>query len=412
MRGTLANSPRPCFRPEVRLLLACALTALGDPVAARIRELVQCDLDWRWLLSTALPHGMAPLLHRNLSAAGFGTMPATCIAELKERCLANLQRNLFFAARLLAVLSALEREGVEAVPYKGPLLAAEAYGSVSLREFCDLDILVRERDVSKAKALLVSMGYRPAYQLNQAQERAYLRSQCEYELLDRDGSTRLDLHWRVVPRHLSMPLDHDLLWRRVAGVVFLGKEVLGLSAEDSLIVLCVHGYKHRWERLEWVSGVAELLRAHEDLDCARLLALANAIRCRWILSLGLLLAEDLLEAPLPDAIRTSIHSDRAARSLASRLARDLFAARRGQTGALPLILFHMRARESFKDKVRIAYHSLASTNVRDWQCVPLPAWLFPLYSILRPFRLLKDKAMSCLKRLPRKRNATASPPRA
>ncbi len=53
---------------------------------------------------------------------------------------------MMMTAELKAVMGWLEAGDVPAIAYKGPTLAAWAYGDIALREFCDLDILVRPSD--------------------------------------------------------------------------------------------------------------------------------------------------------------------------------------------------------------------------------------------------------------------------
>src|SRR5437870_4666302 len=55
----------------------------------------------------------------------------------------NARRNLLMLRELLEVLDLFAEHSVPALPYKGPILAAVEYGNVSLRTFCDLDILVK-----------------------------------------------------------------------------------------------------------------------------------------------------------------------------------------------------------------------------------------------------------------------------
>ena len=56
------------LRPEAELLLCCARTRMDSEKAARIRVLLQHDIDWEYLFRTASEHGIAPLLYRHLNA--------------------------------------------------------------------------------------------------------------------------------------------------------------------------------------------------------------------------------------------------------------------------------------------------------------------------------------------------------
>ena len=53
----------------------------------------------------------------------------------------------------------LESNGINAIPYKGPVLANLAYGNLSFREFGDIDILINKSDALKAKEIMISNGY-------------------------------------------------------------------------------------------------------------------------------------------------------------------------------------------------------------------------------------------------------------
>ena len=174
-------------RPEHELLLCCARARLNAETIARIRALLQIDVDWAYLLQTAQSHGMMPLLYWHLNSTCPESIPKDALDQLRDHFHATAQRNLFLTGELLMLLKLFEAHGIQAVPYKGPALGAAAYGNLSLRQFRDLDILVRKRDVLSAKDLLIAHGYRPSVHVTQAQEAAYLRSQYEYEFLREDG---------------------------------------------------------------------------------------------------------------------------------------------------------------------------------------------------------------------------------
>jgi hypothetical protein len=60
------------------------------------------------------------------------------------------RKNLRFTAELIRILNCLESHGIAAIPFKGPTLAESVYGNLALREFSDLDILVRQSDFPRA----------------------------------------------------------------------------------------------------------------------------------------------------------------------------------------------------------------------------------------------------------------------
>jgi hypothetical protein len=60
--------------------------------------------------------------------------------------------------QLLQTLELLRESGIQTVPFKGPALAVQAYGDLSLRQYDDLDLLIHEADVPRAYQLLIANG--------------------------------------------------------------------------------------------------------------------------------------------------------------------------------------------------------------------------------------------------------------
>ncbi len=132
----------------------------------------------------------------------------------------------FLTRELLKLLGLFDAHGVRAIPYKGPTLAAIAYGNLALREFDDLDVLVDEPDVPKAKELLVSMGYLPQYHLSNAQEVALLRHHYAQGFSRSDVDSTIELHWRIAERHFSFPLTLEGVWERLEHIHLSGDTAL------------------------------------------------------------------------------------------------------------------------------------------------------------------------------------------
>jgi hypothetical protein len=374
--------------PETELLLCCARAGAGPKRAGRIRALLREELDGTRLVQTALRHGTMPLLYRSLVAACPEAVPAAILDQLRDHFHNNARRNFFLAGELLKCLELLGAHGIPAVPYRGPVLAASAYGDLALRQFDDLDILVHKQDVVRARDLLVSRGYRPEFQLTRAQEAAYLRDQSEYKVLRDEGMLIVELHWRFTEGYFSFPLDPEQLWQRLETVSLAGREVRTFSAEDVLLILCVHGTKHLWERLGWICDVARWLGVHGGMDWGWVMERAAALGSERMLFLGLFLANDLLGAPLPEDVLQRVQADPAVASLAEQVRQGLFGHAHGQPGDLGRCLFHLKARERLGDRVRYCVRLAVTTTPGDWASVRLPSSLFPVYYVLRPIRLV------------------------
>jgi hypothetical protein len=384
--------------PEWGLLL-CA--ACADPRPSEHQSgavWIPKGLDWSKLLQRAERHGLIPLLYGYLVQTPAGSVPATVLDPLRDRFDNNGRRSLFLTGELLKCLDVLNGHGIPAIPFRGPVLAAIAYGDFALRQFDDLDLLLHEQDACRARDLLVSLGYQSEFQLNRAQEAAFLRSQSHFKVTRDAGLLNVELHWRMAEDYFSFPLDVQQLWQRLEVVSVAGRDIKTLSAEDLLLTLCVHGAKHLWARLQWLSDVARLIDARQEMDWGWVMDQAAALRSERMLYLGLLLASQLLGATLPTLVLDRIQMDAAVEPLARQVCRWLFTDRSGSWRPLKQGRFHLQARERWQDRMRYCLRLALTTTPGDWAAVHLPSILFPLYYVLRPARLLVSYGRSTLRR--------------
>ncbi len=330
---------------------------------------------------------MLPLLHHQLRAVADGAVSALVRDALRRRAEADAQRNLRLAGELLRLLDRFAAHGVAAVSYKGPTVALRCYGDLALRPFRDLDFLVRPQDLGTAHQVLAGDGYRPRPPRTPRQQTA-IRTTWREDAFWRDDDI-VELHWAFAPPEFPLPLDLDEVWARLEPLPIGGTLVRTLSAEHLLLVLCTHGAKHCWERLGWICDVAELLRRTPALDLSGMLAQARSLGVERIVLLGLRLAAELLDVPLPEDVACRARDDRAVGALAAQVRATLF--RRMPTGSShswESRLFHLRTRERWRDRLRYCARVALTPTAGDWAWVRLPDALYPLYYVARPIRLI------------------------
>ncbi len=366
-------------QPEAQLLLCCARTRLDAEHAARAGRLLAGVTDWDGLRAVAERHGVVPLLYRNLVGVGPEKVPAGFLQQLQVASQATSLRNLCLTGELLEILKALDQAGILAVPFKGPVLAVTAYGSLALRAFGDLDIIVRERDVAPAMQLLGVRGY-------------VLSGggvEHHYRLFRAEGGVIVELHWQFT-QHDWSELDFETTAERLVSIPLAGAAVPTLAPPDMLLALCLHGAKHFWRRLRWVCDVAESIRDYQPEDWRRLVSQAKRLKALRLLLLGLTMARDLLDAPLPESITRRIDSIPAVRSLAAQMGQHIFA----DQSVNVLWSELMPARRALSDErqerwrlsAAILRRQLAPTAY-ERELVRLPRALTPLYYPLRLLRL-------------------------
>lgn len=378
----------PALAREADLLLCGARLDLEPPHRQRILQLVETGLDWPYLLRMAAWHGLRPLLYRHLNAIASPAVPQPVFVELWGNHEATARRNRGMARELSKILAALDAHDIPAIPYKGPALAAFVYGDLALREFGDLDILLRPADLLKAKARLEGLGYRAQYPLAPAAEAAFLRSSSQYHVVLRhpEHATLVELHWKTDPDY---PVEQgtDQWWKQLGRTRLDAADIRCFSVEELVLVLCLHGTKHYWGSLGWLVDVAELLRQHPRLDWEWIAAKAGALACTRRLAVGLRLAHRLLEAPLPAQALSAFQGMAEVEKLATDMAASLFPPR--QLSAFERLGRNLRLYERLGQRLSHCVSAVLAPSLIEWSRWPLPRALFILYVPLRLARLTR-----------------------
>ena len=384
------------LRPEHELILACARTGGGSAGGAdRARELLDGPLDWDFLCAQADEQAVLQLVHRRAASRYADLVPPRVLTRMAEECRWLTQLSQALTRALVDLLPAFSAQSIGVLPYKGPTLGLQAYGDPALRTFADLDILVRPADLDAPRAVLLSGGFFPSFPTTPAR-RALLVRRGSHESFERDDGVAVELHWRIAGAVSDFGLDHGRLWKRLGVVRLGGRLVPALAPSDLLLVLCIHGGKHAWERLAWICDVAELVRRTPDLDWTAVSTEAERLRAGRILRLGLRLADELLDAPLPPHVADLVRSDRTLGTLAAYVRRWLFQPPRAGAGTFR---FHLGTRVGWRGKIELALGSLTALNQQDLGGVKLPDAALPLYYVARPARLAAKAVRHASRRL-------------
>jgi hypothetical protein len=382
-------SPSDSICPEKELLLCCARVRMQPEIAERIRKLVSGPVDWDYVFAEAAENSLVPLVHRHLSAVATDLLAPAQMEALSIAVRANTARSLLLTAETIKVTGALLSGGVRAVPYKGAVLAAQAYGDVALRQFEDVDIVLRHADLSKAHNLMLGLGYRPKYPWTLSADVASSLVPGDYNYRDDERETMVELHTERSMRHFPVAPDLDVLMRRLDSVLLSGHEIKTFAVEDALPILCIHGSKHLWERISWIVDISEMIQSHPGLDWDEVFRCADSFLGARMLRIGLALAANLLAAPLPDAALFRVQKDGVASQIAAEIGQRLLLRTPLPLGAGTRFQLRRRMVPGAFDGWRYALRLATAPSEEDWEMVRLPEALAPLYIALRPIRLLR-----------------------
>jgi hypothetical protein len=381
-----AHSAKLAFSPELELVIACCSFTDSQLLAQEISARLKDRLDWQCVLRLAEHHNVMPRMYQKLRE--FSRLAASGVVdELRTNYELNIHRSLKFVAELFRILDCLQAHSIPAIPLKGPALAETAYGDVAARWYSDLDVLVPPKDVWRAKEALQKIGYVPALQLSNAAEHAYLATGYEYSFDGPAGRNLLEIQWGILPRIYAIDIDCRELFERSTMVTVSNRAVQALSAEDLVLVLCVHAAKHAWMRLCWLCDIAAVLQTL-SLDWNVVEQRAKDLGIVRMVGVSLMLTQRLLDASVPDCAHQLWRGDRELERVCEKIQRGLPSAETHNPESLQYFWLMLGLRERWSDRCRFLLRLVFTPGLGEWQIVRLPRGLFALYRVIRIFRLV------------------------
>jgi hypothetical protein len=155
---------------------------------------------------------------------------------------------------------------------KGPYYGVRFYGEIKYRQFADLDILIRRRDLAAVERLMVDAGY--TRKSNILLSRG-LTARFTHALdFVKPPDMALDLHW-ALSANAAHALDYDAIWRDRQPFTLRDREYGVLSDEHEVVFILISIFKDLERGAARVKAFVDLyvmlLTLHDRLDWAQFL---------------------------------------------------------------------------------------------------------------------------------------------
>jgi hypothetical protein len=384
------------------------LQLLSTPVGDDLRWRPSASSDWRTLARACDNHQVAPIIFCRLRDLTEDAGPSELLDHLRTRFYEVSAHNYRLAMKLADLVSLLDAHGIPALAYKGPAVAMAVYNNLALRQYKDLDLVIRKEHLLEAVRVMSQYGFeivptqgRPQmipYLCNPENPR-HLAMAEEIPFRAPDKTYFVDLHWQLGhgPWRAFSP-DVEKMWDRAVKLELPNGSVSTFCNEDLFLALCYHGNKHRWSCLKWLLDVAELLRKAETLDWSRIQEMIKVRpRAGASASLAILLAQDLLDVPVPaEAARVAPATQRIF-SEAATIREEILS--QGQTSGndyptllaleeRPMARMKYRTTRAMRYPGGVLSEIILQVSPKDRVLIPLPKKLQFLYHLIRPMRLV------------------------
>jgi len=180
-----------------------------------------------------------------------------------------IARNVFLSQEFFKIYNFLAEKGVELVPLKGISLLQRVY-RFDERYIGDIDVLVKEENLSKAIGLLKESGYfhhRPFFNSKKPYS-IYLNSFPLYKKSKLPFS--IHLHWHL--SNSTYPLfmhniNMDDVWNNIKLESYQENKILVFEPNYEVVYLCLHTFKHSFNKLSLFIDIEKVIERYlEKID--------------------------------------------------------------------------------------------------------------------------------------------------
>ncbi|MEK3991752.1 nucleotidyltransferase domain-containing protein [Robertmurraya sp. FSL R5-0851] len=255
---------------------------------------VPSEMDWELFLELAIHHRLYPNLAVRLRSLCIPSIPKNIVNKVNQYFEYNTFLMLQYSSEMSHISSLFSENGIRSLFLKGPILAKELYGDISLRTSSDLDLLVELKDLSKVDKLLTEKGYvKDEYIQSILSDWKWRHHHFTY--INPINNIKIEIHWRLNPGPGREP-SFNYLWSRKETSLYTGKPIHYLGHVDLFYFLVTHGARHGWSRLRWLVDIHQLIQ--KNVSCSLIWDTLKKYHVESIGKQAILLSREILGTKL------------------------------------------------------------------------------------------------------------------
>jgi len=367
--------------PEIKLIIECCKLSQNLDL---IEDNISLIKDWDNFLSLAHSHGIFPLVYKTLK--NYTQLPLEATIVMKRMYMNIIKQNMLMTSELLKVCKLLEENSIEAITFKGPVLSQMAYGDVVSRQYCDLDILVDEKLHEKTLVLLEQNNYSSKFDLEDYQKENLKDIVHDVSMINKTNGVNIELHWTLSSGEFFINLEKLRYLDDTKKHSISNQEINIFSNEKLFIYLCVHGYKHLWERIEWLVDIYYLIEK-KKIDIEKIIKMSESIDANRIVLSTLIICQKMfdLEIKLKNKSLLDIKLNKITNLMLNKMLDD-YTSINEKVHSKQFSMIHLYMLKTRTNKIKYLKTFLKPTEY-DYEKIKISKRFHFVYYFLRPFNI-------------------------
>ena len=367
------------LKPNIKFLLYCSKIDKIEYEKNYIIEYIKDIKDIESILKLSTKQAVFPHIAKNLDRY---------FPSINFYRLSHIKYNMKLSSELINIVNFLEKKEIRTLSFKGSTLAKNAYGDIGLRQFADIDILIYKSDRFRVYDYMVKKRYIPEIELTESNKKSFFNSVNVLGFYHPVSKVYIEIHWELLSKNYAIQWNEKKIWQNSSKVTINHTDITTMNLEQQLLYLSIHGGKHLFERIGWICDIDRTLRISSKIDWRLLLDEAEEMGTKRMLFIALYISHKLLSTPLTSDIQHKIDKNRVVKKITKKIISLQFGSKKIKYKAFKKFIILYGMRENQIDRVNFIYHSLFSPKFDDFKTIKLPNFLWFLYPIIRPIRLL------------------------
>ena len=241
------------------LISFCCKNYFDKRYDKEVRGLLTNPLEWDFIIKESLGDGTFQFIYPSLKK-NRDILPENILNRLEKIYRKEAACDVYLLYEAEKALRSLNQQKIPVMALKGTAFAETIYSGTNTRAMCDIDILVREKDLDAVEKSLFELGYVFLFTV-EGNHSTYVKK-------EREG-VRMEVHWDIYDRpnplkKYAFGIDLDEIWEDAVPIKVGKEEVLGMSPEDLVIYLCCHGLKDFYTTPKWLIDFDRLIKYYGD----------------------------------------------------------------------------------------------------------------------------------------------------
>ena len=369
---------------EIILIIECCKIS---PDFILIEEKISQIKNWDNFISLSYSHGVFPLVYKILKKYD-EKIPLDKLSFMKQTYMDIVKQNMLMTSELIKISKLLEENDIKSIAFKGPTLSQMAYGDVVSRQYVDLDVLVDESLLESAKKILEENNYLPKYNLEEYQKENLKDVVHDISMINKTNGINIELHWTLSSGEFFIDLEKLDYLSDTKKYQISNSDLNIFSNEKLFIYLCVHGYKHLWERIEWLVDIYYLI-IKENIDLEKVVEKSKSVDADRIVLSTLIICQKMFDFKIE--LKSNYIEDKKLNIVTNKMLEKIlqeYALLKEKNHTKQFSMIHLYMLKKISNKIKYLKTFFEPTE-DDYSVIKLPKYLNNLYFLIRPFNILK-----------------------